>query len=123
MDVERPPQGRDDLGWLAHPLGVEAEGTYHLRHIHLVGPPGGSTLTTSAPRPASVSPQYSACSSASSMTRMPVSGPRLGTGVEAVASSCAAMVSAAYLASTSRMRANAEPYTWSGRSTIATRLS
>src|SRR3989449_4070167 len=41
-------------------------------------PPGGSTLTTSAPRPASVSPQYSACSSASSMTRMPVRGPRLG---------------------------------------------
>src|SRR2546427_2836020 len=41
-------------------------------------PPGGSTLTTSAPRPASVSPQYSACSSASSMTRRPVRGPRLG---------------------------------------------
>src|SRR6185436_378638 len=38
-------------------------------------PPGGSTLMTSAPNPASVSPQYSACSSASSMTRMPVSGP------------------------------------------------
>src|SRR6516162_7258837 len=38
MDVERPPQGRDDLGWLAHPLGVEAEGADHLRHIHLVGP-------------------------------------------------------------------------------------
>src|SRR6516225_395432 len=41
-------------------------------------PPGGSTLMTSAPNPASVSPQYSACSSASSMTRMPVSGPRAG---------------------------------------------
>src|SRR4029450_6090463 len=41
-------------------------------------PPGGSTLTTSAPRPASVSPQYSACSSASSMTRIPVRGPRRG---------------------------------------------
>src|SRR5882672_9884134 len=41
-------------------------------------PPGGSTLTTSAPRPASVSPQYSACSSASSTTRIPVRGPRLG---------------------------------------------
>src|SRR5262245_5642358 len=39
-------------------------------------PPGGSILTTSAPRPARVSPQYSACSSASSMTRMPVRGPR-----------------------------------------------
>src|SRR5438034_2637965 len=41
-------------------------------------PPGGSTLTTSAPSPASVSPQYSACSSQSSMTRMPESGPRPG---------------------------------------------
>src|SRR5262245_42748687 len=39
-------------------------------------PPGGSILITSAPRPASVRPQYSACSSASSMTRMPVRGPR-----------------------------------------------
>src|SRR5437867_11892819 len=39
-------------------------------------PPGGSTLTTSAPSPASVSPQYSACSSQSSMTRLPESGPR-----------------------------------------------
>src|SRR5262247_1447278 len=44
-----------------------------MRRVEL--PPGGSTLTTSAPRPASVSPQYSACSSASSMTRMPVRGP------------------------------------------------
>src|SRR4051812_47215394 len=34
-------------------------------------PPGGSTLITSAPSPASVRPQYSACSSASSITRMP----------------------------------------------------
>src|SRR3989475_6884728 len=33
---------------------------------------------TSAPRPARVNPQYSACSSASSMTRIPVRGPRLG---------------------------------------------
>src|SRR5437899_10557636 len=41
-------------------------------------PPGGSTLMTSAPRPARVDPQYSACSSASSMTRMPVRGPRPG---------------------------------------------
>src|SRR5215470_3868205 len=41
-------------------------------------PPGGSTLITSAPSPARVSPQYSACSSASSMTRMPVRGPRPG---------------------------------------------
>src|SRR5207245_2808228 len=41
-------------------------------------PPGGSTLMTSAPRPARVNPQYSACSSASSMTRMPVRGPRPG---------------------------------------------
>src|SRR5436190_8901216 len=38
IDVERPPQGRDDFGRLADPLGVEAEGAYHLRHIHLVGP-------------------------------------------------------------------------------------
>src|SRR5271165_4496828 len=38
IDVERPPQGRDDFGRLAHPLGVEAEGAYHLRHVHLVGP-------------------------------------------------------------------------------------
>src|ERR1700730_4526877 len=38
IDVERPPQGRDDFGWLAHPLGVEAESAYHLRHIYLVGP-------------------------------------------------------------------------------------
>src|SRR5690348_15087966 len=55
-------------------------------------PPGGSTLTTSAPRPASVSPQYSASSSASSTTRMPDSAPgrdpRSGAG-----SSFAAMVS------------------------------
>ena len=49
-------------------------------------PPGGSTLITSAPRPASVSPQYSACSSASSMTRMPASEPAPGL------LSCAAMV-------------------------------
>src|SRR5438876_10035931 len=33
---------------------------------------------TWAPRPARVNPQYSACSSASSMTRIPVRGPRLG---------------------------------------------
>src|SRR5262245_30350848 len=46
-------------------------------------PPGGSTLMTSAPSPARVSPQYSACSSASSTTRMPVKGPRAGaTGAE-----------------------------------------
>src|SRR5438552_18579986 len=38
IDFERPPQGRDHLGRLADPLGVEAEGAYHLRHIHLVGP-------------------------------------------------------------------------------------
>src|SRR5260370_31451888 len=38
MAGERPPQGRDDFGRLADPLGVEAEGAYHLRHIHLVGP-------------------------------------------------------------------------------------
>ena len=38
-------------------------------------PPGGSTLMTSAPKPANASPQYSACSSASSMTRRPVSAP------------------------------------------------
>src|SRR6185437_17156736 len=25
------------LGWRAHPLTVEAEGAYYLRHIHLVG--------------------------------------------------------------------------------------
>jgi len=31
IDVERPPKGRDDLGWLAHPLGLEAEGADHLR--------------------------------------------------------------------------------------------
>src|SRR4249920_1607979 len=41
-------------------------------------PPGGSTLTTSAPKPANASPQYSACSSASSMTRRPVRAPWLG---------------------------------------------
>src|SRR5712691_3195692 len=56
-------------------------------------PPGGSTLTTSAPRPASVSPQYSACSSASSTTRMPVSGPPRGaTLLGTEGSPCASMV-------------------------------
>ena len=35
-------------------------------------------LTTSAPKPANANPQYSACSSASSMTRRPVSAPELG---------------------------------------------
>src|SRR5262245_50499657 len=39
-------------------------------------PPGGSTLITSAPSPARVSPHYSACASASSTTRMPVRGAR-----------------------------------------------
>src|SRR6266568_9572780 len=38
IDVERPPQGRDDFGWLAHPLGVEAEGADHLRHTYVVRP-------------------------------------------------------------------------------------
>src|SRR5438552_18788862 len=37
IDLERPPQGRDDFGRLAHPLGVEAEGADHLRHINFVG--------------------------------------------------------------------------------------
>ena len=73
-------------------------------------PPGGSTLMTSAPRPASVSPQYSACSSASSMTRMPVRGPRLDVEAgPAERSFWAAMSSAAYFARASRMRARAEP--------------
>ena len=44
-------------------------------------PPGGSTLMTSAPKPANASPQYSACSSASSMTRRPVSAPGAGRAV------------------------------------------
>src|SRR5215831_6517400 len=44
-------------------------------------PSGGSTLMTSAPSPASVRPQYSACSSAISMTRMPVSDPGWAAGV------------------------------------------
>src|SRR5262249_6240471 len=52
-------------------------------------PPGGSTLTTSAPRPARVSPQYSACSSASSTTPTPVRAPR-------DRSPLAAMIDAAY---------------------------
>src|SRR6476661_841346 len=56
-------------------------------------PPGGSTLMTSAPSPASVSPQYSACSSASSTTRMPARGPGLAVPVfEAERSSCAAIL-------------------------------
>src|ERR1051325_10679921 len=38
VDVERAAQGRDDLGRLADPLGVEAEGADHLRHVHLVQP-------------------------------------------------------------------------------------
>src|SRR6185312_14962229 len=37
IDVERPLEGRDDFGRLADPLGMEAEGADHLRHIHLVG--------------------------------------------------------------------------------------
>src|SRR3954470_21186722 len=37
IDFECPPQGRDDFGRLADPLGVEAEGADHLRHIDLVG--------------------------------------------------------------------------------------
>src|SRR5215510_2214184 len=49
--------------------------------MHRVGlPSGGSTLMTSAPNPASVRPQYSACSSAISMTRMPVSDPGCAAG-------------------------------------------
>src|SRR5215510_10564039 len=44
-------------------------------------PSGGSTLMTSAPSPASVRPQYSACSSAISMTRMPASDPGCAAGV------------------------------------------
>src|SRR5262249_27292067 len=56
-------------------------------------PPGGSTLTTSAPKPASASPQYSACSSASSTTRRPVSAPGRGVlWLEIERSSCASMV-------------------------------
>src|SRR5215470_19449924 len=46
-------------------------------------PSGGSTLMTSAPSPASVRPQYSACSSAISMTRMPVSEPGCAAGADA----------------------------------------
>src|SRR6516162_791816 len=46
-------------------------------------PPGGSTLSTSAPSPASVRPQYSACSSAISMTLMPVSDPGCGAATDA----------------------------------------
>src|ERR1051325_3938074 len=38
VDVERAAQGRDHLGRLADPLGVEAEGADHLRHVHLVRP-------------------------------------------------------------------------------------
>src|SRR5207237_7575943 len=38
IDFERPPQGRDDFGRLLHPLGVEAEGADHLRHINFVRP-------------------------------------------------------------------------------------
>src|SRR6185295_13382529 len=55
-------------------------------------PSGGSTLMTSAPSPASVNPQYSACSSASSMTRMPARGPgRAARALETDRSFCAAM--------------------------------
>jgi hypothetical protein len=54
---------------------------------------GGSTLMTSAPNPANTSPQYSACSSASSMTLRQVSAPGLGGLVLCTArSSCASMV-------------------------------
>src|ERR1051325_9171403 len=38
VDVERAAQGRDHLGRLGDPLGVEAEGADHLRHVHLVRP-------------------------------------------------------------------------------------
>src|SRR5215471_1818789 len=55
-------------------------------------PPGGSTFTTSAPRPASASPQYSACSSASSTTRMPVSGPRVIAAVAEAGRSSSAVI-------------------------------
>ena len=58
---------------------------------------GGSTLTTSAPRPASVSPQYSACSSASSMTRMPVSGPGLGVRLSATERSSSPCMASVHL--------------------------
>src|SRR5207237_1597992 len=57
-----------------------------MRRVEL--PPGGSILMTSAPSPASVSPQYSACSSASSITRMPVSTPRRGAAVLGAERSC-----------------------------------
>src|SRR6266850_4017648 len=62
-------------------------------------PPGGSILITSAPSPARVSPQYSACSSASSMTRMPVRGPLPGPSRPGPALSCwASMVTFSNLA-------------------------
>ena len=51
---------------------------------------------TSAPSPASVSPQYSACSSASSMTRMPVSGPGRCVGVPGVERSCCAAMGCSF---------------------------
>src|SRR5438477_9350514 len=43
-----------------------------IRRVQL--PPGGSTLMTSAPSAPSNRPTYSACSSASSTTRVPASG-------------------------------------------------
>ena len=52
IDFERAAQGRDDFGRLADPLGVEAEGADHLRHIHLVGPqhPVGEGIVSRPPR-------------------------------------------------------------------------
>ena len=64
------PEEQRALGTSAGPRRTGRSGASEL-------PPGGSILMTSAPSPASVSPQYSACSSASSMTRMPASGPRV----------------------------------------------
>ena len=56
IDVERPPERRDDFGRLIHPLGVEAEGAYHLRHIHLVGPqhPVGEGIVSRPPEAGSL---------------------------------------------------------------------
>src|SRR5438067_9629870 len=56
IDVERPPQGRDDFGRLADPLGVKAEGADHLRHVYLVGPqhPVGEGIVSRPPEAGSI---------------------------------------------------------------------
>src|SRR5215470_6342108 len=75
-------------------------------------PPGGSILSTSAPSPASVSPQYSACSSAISMTRMPVKDP----GCAAGAGAPDGMASADFKGRSSVILANSDCWRWWRRS-------